>query len=79
MNSLSLRTKILTRLAIMSICSMSLLLIFMYHYISHVFESDLINRGRFLAHTIGEHSATPILTQKYLSLGLMLFDAKKLR
>ena len=56
---------------------MSVLLIFMYQYISLVFERDLSNRGRFLAHTIGEQSASPILTQKFLTLKLMLLEAKK--
>lgn len=72
----SLRTRILTRLAIMSLCSMSLLLVIMYHYVSHSFERDLTFRGSFLARTIAEQSAAPILTQKYLALSLLLADAK---
>ena len=78
MRTLSLRTKIIYRLAIMSLCSMSVLLVIMHRYVSHSFRADLINRGRFLAHTIGDQSATPILTQKFLALGLMLADAKGL-
>lgn len=72
----NLRTKIISRLAIMSTCAMSILLFSMYHYISHTLQNDLINRGNFIAHTMGEQSANQILARKYLALALTLTDTK---
>ena len=74
----NLRTKIISRLAIMSTCAMSILLFSMYQYISHTLQNDLIDRGNFIAHTMGEQSVNQILARKYLALALMLTDTKAL-
>lgn len=77
MKCLSLRIKILCRLAVISLCSMAVLLVVLYKYVSSTFQDELIKRGAFIAQTLAEESATPILTQKELPLALMLRDAVK--
>lgn len=75
MSAFSLRTKIITRLAVISLCAMSLLLFFMYRYVSRTLQTELGTRGHFIAHSLAEQSSGLILTQNELGIALLLRNA----
>lgn len=72
MTALSLRTKIITRLGVISLCAMTVLLLFMYRYISRTLQVQLAARGQFIARSVAEQSANLILVQNELGVALLL-------